>query len=80
MGRDKGKARKSLSNDKKISRVATALADTGDSAAEGLSRSFREKATMRNISRSKKKSYKDLSESFSKKAAELRRAPSLKGK
>ncbi len=80
MPKDKGRARRSLSRDKQTLRVASALADTGDSAAEGLSRSFREKSTMRNISPAKKKAYKDLSETMSKTAARERSVPPLKGK
>ena len=65
MGKDKGKARKSLSTDKALDRIATsAYGDKNLTDREAIGQAFGIRALKSNISREKRASLRSLSKEF----------------
>jgi hypothetical protein len=72
MGQDKGKARKSLSADKRTDRIADILLLSGDNAMQGVANALQYRSYKTNISRETKQSYKDAAASANKSADQWR--------
>ena len=85
MGKDKGKARKALSTDKTIDRIAKRLSTSGDNAMEGFARSVDYKSSKIHLTPKKRKELRDTAQWAYGRSAAIRSSqgsspPSLKGK
>ena len=68
MDTDKGKARKSLSNDKKIDRIADALLKSGKNPMQGVANALNTRSMKSNISREKRAALRDAAASAQRSA------------
>lgn len=85
MGKDKGKARKALSTDKAMDRIANKLSTTGDNPMEGFARSVDYKSSKIHLNPKKRQELRDTAQWAYGRAAAIRSSkgstpPSLKGK
>lgn len=76
VGKDKGKARKSLSTDKAMDRISNNLSTTGDNAMEGFARSVDYKSSKINLNPKKRQELRDTAQWAYGRAAAIRSSQS----